>query len=85
MSVQLCTFADGIVDEVFAYGHYADGVRIAFVRLPAFDGCPPLEVAIPLHELHVKHKKTPAGNPAVGAAGDEGQNQSNTHEGASSL
>lgn len=79
MTAQLHAVHDGQVGEVFAYGQYTDGTRIAFVMLPAIDGCPPFDVAIPLDELEIRNALAPA------ATGNEGnENQSNTHEGASS-
>ncbi|WP_305091817.1 hypothetical protein [Prescottella sp. R16] len=55
MTAQLYAAHDGQIVEVFAYGQYTDGTRIAFVRLPEVDGCPPLEVAIPLDELEIRN------------------------------
>lgn len=60
MTAQLHAVHDGQVGEVFAYGQYTDGTRIAFVMLPAIDGCPPFDVAIPLDELEIRNALAPA-------------------------
>lgn len=70
VNAQLYAVHDGRVGEVFAYGQYTDGTRIAFVMLPEIDGCPPFEVAIPLDELEIRNAP---GAAATATGGDENQ------------